>query len=185
MEGDQRLILIPKVLISLRLDRELVEKLARRARELGVGVSVLIRRYIETMILYEELGLSRPVRLGVEEYGRLVKLVTDTGRIDEYISYLVEMFELITAWNFGNRETVSLYELLAKLMELLKSEGRITDYRAYSGGNRVGITFETISADAANLLNKALTRFLIKIGKNVTNVKTVGRTAYIEVKEVG
>jgi hypothetical protein len=183
MEGDQRLILIPKVLISLRLDRELVEKLARRARELGIGVSVLMRRYIETMILYEGLGLTRPVRLGVEEYGRLVKLVTEAGHADDYIAYLVEMFELITAWNFGNRESVGLYELLAKLMEMLKNEGKITDYRAYSGGKKVGITYETVSADVANILNKALTRFLAKIGKNVTNMKAVGRTAFIEVEE--
>ncbi len=169
----------------MRLDKELIEKLARRAKEVGVGVSVLMRRYVETMLLYEELGLSKPVRLSVEEYGRLVKSIAAKENVEEYIEYLVGMFDLVTAWSFSDRKAVSLYELLAKLMELLKMEGKVTGYRVYSGGNKVGIAFEAVTTEVTGVLTKALAKFLAKAGKNLTKMKTVGRTAFIEVEEAG
>ena len=82
----------------MRLDARLVKKLSERAEELGIGLTVLLRRYIEAMAFQDDTGLGRPVSVSRDELNFLTDAVIKCGKLNDYAEMLANAFEVALKW---------------------------------------------------------------------------------------
>ncbi len=130
---------MPKVLVSIRLDERIVKMLNQKANELGIGLTVLIRNYVETMVAHEKIGISKTVHIPAEEYDLLLSnVLKDSAGKEKYIKFLKHIILAKLLWIYGrdHGENVSPY-LIHDILNILKTEGRIDTYGVRALENKI------------------------------------------------
>ncbi|MEM2393048.1 MAG: ribbon-helix-helix protein, CopG family [Zestosphaera sp.] len=146
-------------MVSLRIDEELVKKLNKRASELGVGITTLMRRYVEFMLLHESTRSYPMIWVSSAEYTYLAKIVSsDAELVSRYVDYVSELYKSLIQVFGGEFTDVS--EVLRKLLELLKLEGKVLEFRLTVEKDVVNSVVTAISEESALLLGKVLERIL-------------------------
>jgi len=142
---------MPKILVSIRLDERTVEALNEKANELGIGLSVLARNYIESMILHEKIGISRTIHLPMEEYELLLNyIVNDAILRKEYLELLKNEALSALLWIHGkNPEGKVPQQALKDLLEIFRVGGRINGYGMRDLGSKVVVKIITPSENLA------------------------------------
>lgn len=150
---------IPKVLVSLRIDEELMKKLNKRASELGVGVTALMRRYLEFMLSHETTKSYPVMCVPSAEYAYLVRVVvSNAGEMNRYIDYVSELYKNLIQIYLG--ESPEVGEVLRRFLEMLKLEGKVLEFRFIVEKDVVSLIITTVSEENALLLSKILEKVL-------------------------
>ena len=145
---------MPKVLVSIRLDERIVKMLSQKANELGIGLTVLIRNYVETMIAHEKIGISKTIHIPAEEYDLMLNhIVKDSNEKERYVEFLKHVILAKLLWIYGRDygEKVSP-QLVNDVFEILKTEGRIDAYGIRDLGDKIVVKASVHSEVFAEIL---------------------------------
>lgn len=166
--------------MSLRLDADLVKKLRKRAESLGIGLTVLLRRYIEAMAMQDEIGVGRPVYISRDELAFLAEAVMSCGKQDEYAETISRILEVALRWRFGDLDLPP--ELILKeALNLLSAQNRILEFKVRAAGSSTVASFTATSRAVGETVSASLTKLLNSVGA-ITRTRSAGSTFLIEVR---
>ncbi len=171
---------MPKVLVSIRLDERIVKMLSQKANELGIGLTVLIRNYVEAMIAHEKMGISKTIHIPAEEYDLILShIAKDIVEKRKYVEFLKHIILAKLLWIYGRDygEKVSP-QLVNDVLKILKTEGRIDTYGIRDFGDRIVVKASTYSEIFAQILCEIIK----SVFKNV-NCKIAGKTIVALIRE--
>lgn len=154
--------------------------MGKRAEALGIGLTVLLRRYIETMALQDEMSTGKQVRITLDELNFLTEAVTECGRQDEYADLLSRIFEVVLMWRFGGLD-IPPEAALREVMSMLRMQNRILEYDVRVVDNLVVTSFTAPSKAVGTAIGMALVRLLNSVGAK-TELRSVGTTFLVEVR---
>lgn len=172
---------IPKILVSLRLDADLVKKLSKRAESLGIGLTVLLRRYIEAMAVQDEAGLGRPVHIPRDEFSFLVEAVVACGKKEVYAEIMSKFLEVSLRWRFGDLD-LPPGVILKEALSLLSIQNKILEFKVRSDGSSAVASFTAVNRTVGDAVSASIIKLLNSVGARVS-ARSAGTTYLVEVRE--
>lgn len=164
---------MPKILVSVRLNEKTVELLNRIAKEKNVGLSVLIRQYVESMLMLETTSISKIIHIPIEEYIFLIKKL-NKNELDAYIDEILRIFSLRYLWKYSiSIEHAVLADILKEFLEIMKISGRIHDYEIKTHGAKIFAKLILSNKALSKIIESLLRRLLgnklvdLKVSENV------------------
>lgn len=155
-----------------------MKKLNKRASELGVGVTTLMRRYLEFMLLHEITRSYPTACIPSAEYAHLVKTVLGSEEgVDKYVNYVSELYKNIIQAYLGESTEVS--EVVRKFLEMLKLEGKVLEFKLAVEKDSVSLIVTTLSEENAFLLSKIFEKTL---ASRRVEVKYLGNMIFLKVR---
>ena len=136
-----------------------------------------MRRYLELMLLHETARLYPVMCIPSAEYTYLARFVlSNTEVMSKYVDYVSELYKNLIHVFLG--EPTGVDEILKKLLEVLKYEGKVLEYKLVIERDSVSAIITAMSEENAFLLSKIFEKIL-RQGK--TQVRCLEKMIFLKV----